>query len=69
MIDTLDKVSVMFTNFIQQDSEAFDQVMLAFKMPKETETEKLIRNQAIQQGFLNASRSEEHTSELQSPSF
>mgnify|MGYP001057868180 CR=1 FL=1 len=55
MIDTLDKVSVMFTNFIQQDSEAFDQVMLAFKMPKETETEKLIRNQAIQQGFLNAS--------------
>ncbi len=36
---------------VDEDTKAFDGVMVAFKMPKETEEEKKIRSQAIQDGY------------------
>lgn len=55
MIETLEKVKGLFIDYVDQDSQAFEQVMNAFKMPKEDEQEKEIRKQAIQQGFIKAS--------------
>jgi formiminotetrahydrofolate cyclodeaminase len=37
-----------------RDATAFDGVMAAFKMPKETDAEKAVRSQAIQEGYLAA---------------
>lgn len=39
---------------IDEDSTAFDGVMAAFKLPKETEEEKSIRTEAIQKGYIKA---------------
>lgn len=39
---------------IDTDSSAFDGVMKAFKLPKETEEEKEARSQAIQEGYKEA---------------
>lgn len=39
---------------IDEDSSAFDSVMVAFKMPKETDEEKAIRSKAIQEGYKKA---------------
>ena len=39
---------------IDEDPEAYNQVMTAFKLPKETEAEIEHRNQAIQDGLKNA---------------
>ncbi len=36
------------------DSQAFEKVMVAFKMPKDTDTAKADRSQAIQTGYLHA---------------
>lgn len=36
---------------VDKDTNAFDKVMEAFKMPKETEEEKQARSQAIQEGY------------------
>ncbi len=37
-----------------RDATAFDGVMAAFKMPKESDAEKAVRSQAIQEGYLAA---------------
>ena len=37
-----------------RDATAFDGVMAAFKMPKETDAEKAVRSQAIQEGYAAA---------------
>ena len=37
-----------------RDATAFDGVMAAFKMPKETDAEKAVRSQAIQEGYVAA---------------
>lgn len=39
---------------IDKDAEAFNEVMRAFKMPKETEEQKSVRKQAIQKAFKGA---------------
>lgn len=40
-----------FLNLIDEDANAFDLVMKAFKLPKESDDEKNIRNLKIQEGF------------------
>ena len=39
---------------VDEDTKAFDEVMEAFKMPKETEEEKKARTEAIQAGYKKA---------------
>ena len=39
------------TELIDKDTEAFNDVMKAFKMPKETEEQKIKRSKAIQEGY------------------
>lgn len=36
---------------VDEDSKAFDEVMKAFKMPKETDEDKKVRSKAIQEGY------------------
>lgn len=42
------------SKIVDEDSTAFDDVMKAFKMPKETEEEKKVRSNAIQEGYKHA---------------
>ena len=44
------------TNLIDEDTEAFNDVMKAFKMPKETEKQKEARSKAIQEGYKTAAK-------------
>ena len=44
----------VFLDLADRDATAFDGVMAAFKMPKETDAEKAVRSQAIQQGYEQA---------------
>ncbi|MBZ4687497.1 MAG: methenyltetrahydrofolate cyclohydrolase [Clostridia bacterium] len=39
---------------VDDDTDAFNRVMAAFKMPKETDEDKRIRSQAIQKAFVGA---------------
>jgi len=41
-------------NFVDEDTKAFDHVMRAFKLPKETDEEKQKRGEAIQSGYKKA---------------
>jgi len=43
-----------FIEYIDKDSESFNQVMAAFKLPKETEEEKEIRKEMIQRSYKAA---------------
>jgi len=57
--DTLEKseqVKKQLTELIDKDTEAFNDVMKAFKMPKETEEQKEKRKQAIQKGYKTAAK-------------
>jgi glutamate formiminotransferase/formiminotetrahydrofolate cyclodeaminase len=49
-----EKLKKRLTELIDEDTEAFNDVIKAFKMPKETEKQKEIRKQAIQQGYKTA---------------
>ena len=40
-----------FVDFIDKDATSFDDVMKAFKLPKETDEEKKVRTDAIQNGM------------------
>ena len=42
-------------DLLQKDTEAFDDAARAFKLPKETEEEKKIRSEAIEEGLVKAS--------------
>ena len=44
------------TRLIDEDTEAFNDVMKAFKMPKETEKQKEARSKAIQEGYKTAAK-------------
>lgn len=44
------------TCYIDEDSEAYDRVFAAFKLPKETEEEKAERNRVIQEATKEAAR-------------
>jgi formiminotetrahydrofolate cyclodeaminase len=43
-----------FLNLMDEDTEAFIGLMAAFKMPKETDEEKKIRSEKIQEGYVKA---------------
>jgi len=49
-----EKIRKDLTKLIDKDTEAFNDVMKAFKMPKETEQQKKKRSQAIQEGYKTA---------------
>ena len=48
------KLNVLFIELMDKDSDAFTDVITAFKMPKETEEEKVKRQVAIQKGYAVA---------------
>lgn len=50
----LTEIAEELTIIIDEDSNAFNGVMQAFKMPRETEEEKAARSQAIQTGYMEA---------------
>jgi methenyltetrahydrofolate cyclohydrolase len=54
MIGTADEARAEFLALADRDAHAFDSVMDAFKMPKETEEERVARSAAIQAGYLAA---------------
>ncbi|UCF49963.1 MAG: glutamate formimidoyltransferase [Thermoplasmatales archaeon] len=57
--DTLkksEKIRKDLTRLIDEDTEAFNDVMKAFKMPKETEEQKEKRSKAIQEGYKTAAK-------------
>lgn len=49
-----EKIRAELTLLVDKDTQAFNQVMAAFKMPKETQAEKSLRSDAIQAAFQNA---------------
>lgn len=54
IIELGDRVMKELQNLIEEDTEAFNQVMAAYKMVKSTDAEKAARSQAIQQAMKNA---------------
>lgn len=52
--DILLELTEKLKDIVDEDSTAFDGVMAAFKLPKETEEEKSIRRDAIQKGYIKA---------------
>lgn len=52
--ESLDEYKNKFTDLAKLDNEAFDKVMDAFKLPKETEEEKNIRLQKIENATMEA---------------
>lgn len=51
-----EKIRKDLTKLIDEDTEAFNDVMKAFKMPKETKQQKKRRSQAIQEGYKTAAK-------------
>lgn len=51
-----EKLRKQLTSLIDEDTNAFNDVIKAFKMPKETEQQKKIRSQAIQKGYQKAAQ-------------
>ncbi len=52
--DKLEGYQKKFFNLGSKDNEAFDKVMAAFKLPKETDTEKELRSGKIEEATLGA---------------
>lgn len=52
--ERLDKAKDEFLLLSVEDNKAFDKVMEAFKMPKETDTEKSMRSKKIEETTINA---------------
>lgn len=50
----LENYQKLFLELAQKDNDAFNNVMAAFKLPKETEEEKLLRNDAIEKATIGA---------------
>ena len=53
----LEKLRYEFLDMIDEDANSFDLVMQAFKLPKETDEDKAIRTQKIQEGLKVAALS------------
>lgn len=47
----IDTLMEDLNKIVDEDTKAFDKVMEAFKLPKETEEEKALRREAIQEGY------------------
>ncbi|QIB27357.1 cyclodeaminase/cyclohydrolase family protein [Caloranaerobacter azorensis] len=54
IVSICSKYREKFVNDIDRDSDAFNKVMAAFKLPKDTEEEKAARKEAIQESFKTA---------------
>lgn len=52
----LKKIELELNNIIDKDTDNFNMVMKAIKMPKETEEEKTLRNKYIQEATINATK-------------
>lgn len=55
--DKLEKLRFEFLDMIDEDAYSFDLVMQAFKLPKETDEDKALRTQRIQEGLKVAALS------------
>ncbi len=51
-----EKLRKDLTKLIDEDTDAFNDVMKAFKMPKETDKQKEVRSKAIQEGYKTAAK-------------
>jgi methenyltetrahydrofolate cyclohydrolase len=56
MLEEAETARNEFLDLADRDATAFDGVMAAFKMPKETDAEKAVRSRAIQVGYGSAAR-------------
>ncbi len=54
LADELKEIELDFVEDIDRDSNSFNGVMAAFKLPKETDEEKAIRSKSIQAEYKNA---------------
>lgn len=56
ILEEAERARGSFLELADRDANAFDGVMRAFKMPKETDAERAARSQAIQQGYEDAAQ-------------
>jgi len=56
LMERLEEKLAKLKDYIDEDAQSFIEVVAAYKLPKSTESEKLLRSQAIQQGLQEASR-------------
>jgi len=56
LIEQLEKKLTSLERYVDEDTQAFTQVMQAYKLPKSTEKEKTLRSQTIQQAMQSASQ-------------
>ena len=54
LIEKADAARLAFLDLADRDAHAFDAVMVAFKLPKETDEDKAVRTSAIQDGYAHA---------------
>jgi len=54
VLNESEQIRKKLMKLIDKDTEAFNDVIKAFKMPKETDEQKNIRSKAIQEGYKNA---------------
>jgi formiminotetrahydrofolate cyclodeaminase len=54
LIQEADTARLTFLDLADRDAHAFDAVMAAFKLPKETDADKALRSSAIQDGYAHA---------------
>jgi glutamate formiminotransferase / formiminotetrahydrofolate cyclodeaminase len=54
VVDGADKLRASLTAAVQADSEAFEAVMEAFKLPKETAEQQTARAEAVEQAYIHA---------------
>lgn len=53
-IEVLEEVQEQLMDSIEEDGKSFDDVLKAFKMPKNTPEEEAFRKQKIQEGYIHA---------------
>jgi len=54
LVERADAARQRFLELADRDAHAFDGVMQAFRMPKETDDERAVRSTAIQRGYVDA---------------
>jgi methenyltetrahydrofolate cyclohydrolase len=54
VVETADEHRLVFLDLADRDASAFDRVMSAFRLPKETDEQMAARAEAIQRGFVGA---------------
>jgi formiminotetrahydrofolate cyclodeaminase len=56
LTETLEEKLTMLEKYVDEDTQAFTQVMIAYKLPKGTDEEKTLRTQTIQQAMKCAAQ-------------